>query len=685
MSTLGLRAGHLVWLTSEREKRIPARLKEQIPADEGAGGIGLDRFLRQALKVQVGQGVEVELLSDPKPVQQVLLAPAIDVSMAHQLPEHLRRTLALNQTPVAEGSVLYATFEHSTGGTTYRVVTLKPGPGIVTEDTEIEVRYEEEHAPELDVTYEDVGGLSREIRLVRELVDLPLTQPHIYRQVGISPPRGIILYGPPGAGKTLLLKAIAGEVSVRLYYVNGPDIIGTYYGEAEANLRRIFNEGAHHSPSIIFFDEIDAITPRRGTAGTMADTRLVSQLLSLLDGLAHVDGVLAIATTNRVDSIDPALRRPGRFDREIYIGPPDSEGRLEILRIHTREMPLDREAEEFLPEVAARTHGFVGADLLELCREAGLSALRRQGSALSDPGVRRPRRLPHLRVDRQDFEEAMERVRPSALREALLQVPTVRWEDVGGLRYVKRRLEELVMHPLRHADQYRLAAVASPSGILLYGAPGSGKTHLARALAAEAGVNFIAIDGPEIFSQWLGESEEAVRHVFKLARQLAPTLLFIDQLDAVAPRRGSDVSSRTSERVVNQLLAEIDGIEGLSQIVVIGATNRIDLLDPALLRPGRLGVRLELTPPDLGEREEILHVLLKPHAFENKEQTVARIAQETEGLVGADLAGLVQDARYGAIRAAPDGQRAGFQLTATHLLEALQRVLRRPPTSPPVA
>jgi len=676
MAELGISAGNLVWITGERERRIPARVEERFPEDEGAGRIGLDRFLRQALKVQVGQPVDVQALAGAPSVQHLLLAPAIDVSMAHQLPEHLRRTFALNQTPVAEGSVLYATFEHASGGTTYRVVKAEPGSGVVTEETEIEVRYEEEHAPELDVTYEDVGGLSREIRLLRELVQLPLTQPHVYHQVGISPPRGIILYGPPGAGKTLLLKAIASEVNVRLYYVNGPDIIGTYYGEAEANLRRIFNEGAHHAPSIIFFDEIDAITPRRGTAGTMADTRLVSQLLALLDGLTQVDGLVAIATTNRVDSIDPALRRPGRFDREIYIGPPDSEGRLEILRIHTREMPLDREAEEFLPEAAARTHGFVGADLLELCREAGLSALRRQAPTVSDV----PLRLAHLRVRRQDFQEALERIRPSALREALLQVPNVRWEDVGGLGYVKRRLEELVIHPLKHGELYRQASLTSPTGILLYGVPGTGKTHLARALAAEVGVNFIAIDGPEIFSQWLGESEEAVRHVFKLARQLAPTLLFIDQLDAVAPRRGSDASSRTSERVVNQLLAEIDGIEGLSQIVVIGATNRIDLLDAALLRPGRLGVRLELTPPNLEERKDILRVHLGPHRFAEKEETIARIAEQTEGFVPAELSGLVQEARYGVVRAAPDGQKAAFQLTATHLLEALERSLASAPS-----
>jgi transitional endoplasmic reticulum ATPase len=676
MPALALHSGDLVIVTSERGRRIPARVGDPIPGDEGKGRVRLDRFLRQALKTRLGQFVEIEPLADAQSARRILLSPAIDVSAAHHLNEHLRESFASNETPVAAGSVLYATFHGSTGGTTYRVLEAEPGPGVITGETEIEIQYVVEHAPDVEITYEDVGGLGREIRLLRELVQLPLTLPHVYRQLGILAPRGIILYGPPGAGKTLLMKAIASEVSARFYYVNGPDIIGTYYGEAEANLRRIFDEAAHHAPSIIFFDEVDAIAPRRGTAGTQADTRLVSQLLALLDGIMQVDGVVAIATTNRVDSIEPALRRPGRFDREIYIGPPDADGRLEILSIHTREMPLTEDGLDFLPTVAARTHGFVGADLVELSREASLSALRRHVPQLGDHLRTLDIDLTGIQVTRRDFEDALGKVRPSAIREALVTIPNVRWDDVGGLRLVKERLEELVILPLRNLEAHRRMGLAPATGILLYGPPGTGKTHLARALAHAVGVNFIAVDGPEIFSQWLGESEEAVRHIFKLARQLAPSIVFIDQLDAIAPRRGTDVSSRTSERVVNQLLAEMDGIEEVSQIVVVGATNRMDLLDSALLRPGRFGIHLEVGLPDRAEREDILRVLMQPMDLESKQAVIAELARETDGFSAADLAALLQEARRRAVRATERDGQGGVLVTDAHLLGALEFVLR---------
>lgn len=641
MEAAGLAPGDVAFLHSETGRRLLVRLGEPLPDDAGTGLVRLDRFMRQGLKVRLGQPVTLKPAEeqDLAPVRRVLLEPAIDVSLAHHLVEHLHHTLVHNRTPVSLNAVLYATFHRSKGGTTYRVVHLDGGPGVVTEETVIEVQAIAGHAPESEVTYEDIGGLGREISLLRELVQVPLSMPHVYRQLGIRPPRGVILYGPPGVGKTLLMKALANEVNARFYYVNGPDIIGTYHGEAEANLRKLFGEAAHHAPSIMFFDEIDALAPKRGETGAHADTRMVSQFLTLLDGLVQVDGVVAIATTNRVNAIDPALRRPGRFDREIYVGPPDATGRLDVLSIHAREMPLTEAAREVLPDVARRCHGFVGADLLELCREAGLNALRRQLPGVQ-PGAAGSPDLSDITVDSGDFESAMTRIQPSALRESLVTVPRVSWDDVGGLHQVKERLDELVRRFLR-PDGRR--GRRSSHGILLHGPAGTGKTMLAQAVAHAAGVSFIAVDGPEFFSQWLGESEEAIRHTFQLARQLAPAIIFIDQLDAVAPVRGDGDSTKTAERVVNQLLAEMDGIQGSAQVMVMAATNRPDLIDPALLRPGRFGVRLLVPLPDAAERLEILRSLLR-HLPMAPGNWLAKVAVECGEKSGADLALLCDEA-----------------------------------------
>ncbi len=656
MHANGLEPDEIVRIATERGRSVLARIDRPAPEDARSGVVRMDRFLRQSLKAHLNETVEIEP-AELGPAKRVELNPAIDVSTAHDLLPHLKKVMLESRTPASVGAVLYIPFPGSQAGTTYEVLRLPEGPGIVTEATEVSLQYHDAHVPEgaFDVTFEDVGGLGRQIKAVRELVQLPLKFPHVYRQLGINPPRGLILYGPPGAGKTHLARAVANEVEAHFYYINGPDIVGTYAGETEGNLRRIFGEASHHAPSIIFIDELDALAPKRGETGAHGDVRAVTQLLSLMDGLLRVDSVIVIGTTNRIDSVDAAFRRPGRFDREIFVAPPDTAGRREILDIKTREMPLTEAALAYLDEVAKQTHGFVGADLMELCREAGLSALRRSTLALQDERAAFRTEIPNLRVDRGDFEAAAAQVRPSAMRETLISVPDVSWRDVGGLAQVKARLQDLMEHPLRNPQLLAAAGLTPHVGVLLYGPPGTGKTLLAKALANECGVNFIAVDGPELFTKWLGESEEGVRHVFRIARQVAPTVIFFDQLDSIAPVRGAHDGTMTTERVVNQLLAELDGVEQLSRVIVIGATNRIDLVDPSILRPGRFGVHIHVPLPDAADRREILRVSLAgagDGAAPDLEEIVEALMPRTEGFSGARIRQVCQEAKRLAIRAA---------------------------------
>jgi transitional endoplasmic reticulum ATPase len=645
--------------------------------DEGVDIIRLDGLLRSNAGTSIGDTVEVQK-AKWKDAAHVTLAPARRGLRLIASPENLRAVLVGRVVHV--GDVISTTssrppeapfggdllidrvfrefFEMTSfglGEIRLKVVSTNPA-GIVriTPNTEIELLPEyvevaerEREVPE--VTYEDIGGMKDVIPKIREMVELPLKKPELFDRLGIEPPKGVLLWGPPGTGKTLLAKAVAHETEAHFIAINGPEIMSRYYGESEERLRQIFEEAEKNAPAIIFIDELDSIAPKRSEVTGEVERRVVAQLLTLMDGLKERRNVIVIGATNRIDAIDPALRRPGRFDREIEIRPPDREGRKEILMIHTRGMPLAPDVN--LDEYADLTHGFVGSDLAALCREAAMNALRRVLPKIDLDQETIPKEvLDELVVKREDFDRALKEVRPSAMREVLIEVPRVRWEDIGGLDEVKQLLREAVELPLKNPDAFRRLGITPPKGILLYGPPGTGKTMLAKAVATESQANFIAAKGSDLLSKWYGESEQRIAEVFRRARQVAPAVIFLDELDSLAPRRGTAMGEpHVTERIVNQLLSELDGLEELRGVVVIGATNRPDIIDPALLRPGRFDEIIYVPVPDYKARLAIFRVHTREMPLA-PDVDLEELARRTEGYSGADIAEVCRKAGRLAIR-----------------------------------
>ncbi len=637
MDNLGASTGDVVEIKGKR--RTVAKCLPLYPSDEGKGIIRIDGLVRNNAGVAIGDTVIVRKIK-AVPAEKVIVAPL------EAIPPIDERYLAdaLESMPLVKGDNVMVPYFG--GRLTFQVVAVQPANAeavIVTQKTVFHIAEKGETIRGVPkVTYEDIGGLKEEIQKVREMIELPLRHPEIFEKLGIEAPKGILLYGPPGTGKTLLAKAVANESNAHFISISGPEIMSKFYGESEARLREIFKEAREKAPSIIFIDEIDSIAPKREEVTGEVERRVVSQLLSLMDGLESRGKVIVIAATNRPNAIDPALRRPGRFDREIEIRVPDKKARLEILQIHTRNMPLAPDVN--LEKIANMTHGFVGADLEYLCKEAAMKCLRRVLPELNlEEEKIPPEVLNKLIVTMDDFMEALKEVTPSAMREVYIETPDVRWSDIGGLEDVKRQLQEAVEWPLKYPELYKKLGHTMPKGILLHGPSGTGKTMLAKAVATESEANFISVRGPELLSKWVGESERGVREIFRRARQAAPCVIFFDEIDSIAPIRGMGGDSMVTERVVSQLLTEMDGIQSLQGVVVLAATNRIDMVDPALLRPGRFDKLIYVGMPDKYARQKILeiHTKNKPLA---EDVRLDKIAEICEDFSGADVAAVANTA-----------------------------------------
>jgi transitional endoplasmic reticulum ATPase len=637
LSSLGKKTSVLNW---------PAR-----ESDRGKGLIRIDGYTRNKLDVGINDQVEVKkvISKDAKSITFAPTEPLRIVGAEEYLSEYLNGQL-MTKGDTIPLNVMGQRID-------LVVISTNPsGPVIINDSTKITVSEESAKAVQVSkeggvpsITYEDIGGLGNAVERVREMIELPLRHPELFKRLGVEAPKGVLLHGPPGTGKTLIAKAIASETNANFYTIGGPEIMSKYYGESEEKLRNVFQQAEQNAPSIIFIDEIDSIAPKREEVSGEVERRIVAQLLSLMDGMSTRGKVVVIGATNRINAIDPALRRPGRFDREIEIGVPDRNGRLEILQIHTRGMPIAKDVN--LEKLADISHGFVGADLQALAKEAAIRALRRVLPEVDLSSESIPAdTLRKIIVTMQDFMDVIKEMEPSAMREVFVEVPDVKWEDIGGLSTIKQELQEAVEWPLKYQKLFTHADAVPPKGILLYGPPGTGKTLIAKAAANESEANFISIKGPELLSKWVGESEKGVREVFRKARQAAPCIIFFDEIDAIAPRRGGDFGdTHVTERLISQLLTELDGLEILTNVIVIGATNRPDIIDPALLRPGRFDRLLYVPPPDRDSRIQIIkiHTRKKPLA---DDVNVEQLADHTEGYTGADIASLSSAAVMLALR-----------------------------------
>jgi transitional endoplasmic reticulum ATPase len=663
MKKMSVQTGDVIQIAGK--KRTAAKVMPSYPENRGKDIIQIDGIIRNNSFVGIGDNVCVEKI-DVEKAEKVTLAPLEQNQpwLKGEKPvEHARRLL--EGLPLVEGDQVRLNLLGS--NVAFIVARIKPNGGAVIVHATTEVAILEKTAQnnrKISATYEDVGGLAEQIQRTREMIELPLRHPEVFDRLGIEPPKGVLLHGPPGTGKTLIAKAVANETFATFIYISGAEIHGKYYGESEGRLREIFNEAAQNKPCIIFIDEIDAIAPKREEVTGEVEKRVVSQLLALMDGLEPRGQVVVIGATNRPNAIDPALRRGGRFDREIEIGMPTREGRFEIFQIHTRGMPLTPDVD--LGKLANLTHGFTGADITELCKEAAMKALRRVLPDIDfEADCISPEVLNKLVVMMEDFLYALRFVDPSALREVLVETPNVTWNDIGGLEELKQELKEAIEWPLKYADIFEEAGAKPPKGIVLCGPPGTGKTLLAKAVAKESEANFIHVKGPALMNKFVGESEKGVREIFRKAKQTAPCIIFFDEIDALVPKRGSGAAdSHVSERVISQFLTEMDGLEELHGVMILAATNRIDIIDPAVLRPGRFDLLLQVPPPDKEARLEIfkIHTAKNPLA---KDVSLENLVVETEGCTGADIEAICREATMRTIR--------------RHLNNIIKQESRKPP------